>query len=56
MAKEKLVYVRARWEIAHIVTNRVTGREQWERRDGSYICDVDSTEWVQDMPKKPAPR
>ena len=51
--REKLVYARSRWEIAHIVVNNVTGIEQWERRDGSYICDVDSTERVQDMPKAP---
>jgi hypothetical protein len=53
MRNEKLVYMHKRWEIAHIVTNRETGKEQWERRDGSYICDVDTTERVQDMPKAP---
>jgi hypothetical protein len=56
MAKEKLVYVHSRWEIARIAINRVTGKEQWERRDGSYICDVDTTEVVEHMPKKPKPR
>lgn len=53
MKKEKLVYAHNRWEIAHVATNQVTGKDQWERRDGSYICDVDSTERVQDMPKRP---
>jgi hypothetical protein len=51
--KEKLVFVRNRWEIASVAVNRVTGKEQWERRDGSYICDVDTIERVQDMPKAP---
>lgn len=51
--KEKLVYANNRWEIARIAVNLVSGKEQWERRDSSYICDVDSTEHVQDMPKKP---
>ena len=54
MAREKLVYARDRWEIARHATNSVTGKEQWERRDGSYICDVDTTEYVQDMPRKPS--
>lgn len=53
MKKENLVYVHGRWEIAHVAVNSATGKEQWERRDGSYICDVDSTERVQDMPKTP---
>lgn len=51
--KEHLIFARNRWEIARIAINRETGKEQWERRDGSYICDVDSTERVQDMPAKP---
>lgn len=54
MTKEKLVYIHSRWEIAHMAINRATGKEQWERRDGSYICDVDTIERVQDMPRKPA--
>ena len=51
--RENLVYANGRWEIARVAVNRVTGKEQWERRDSSYICDVDSTEHVQDLPKKP---
>lgn len=52
MKKEKLIRVGKRWEIARIAVNTVTGKEQWERRDGSYICDVDSIERdVQPLPK-----
>lgn len=51
--KEQLVFAHNRWEIARIEVNRVTGKEQWIRRDGSYICDVDSTERTAPLPAKP---
>jgi hypothetical protein len=51
---EYLIYIRSQWEIAHAIKNEVTGREQWERRDGSYICDTGAEMAVQPLPIKPS--
>jgi len=51
-SKEKLIYSdRRRWEIALKAINKVSGVEQWERRDGSYICDVGQELQVSVFPK-----
>ncbi len=52
--KEHLVFVRGRWEIATLEINAVTKRGQWERRDGSYICDVGDEVATATMPHKPS--
>lgn len=51
--KEKLIYARGRWEIASVERNQVTGKDQWIRRDSSYICDVGAEKAAQDLPPKP---
>lgn len=53
MTKEKMVFARGRWEIARDATNTVTGKAQWERRDGSYICDVGAEAAVTELPVTP---
>ena len=55
MAKkiEFMVFARNRWEFATCVKNSVTGKLQWERRDGSYICDHGDELGVMPVPPKP---
>ena len=51
--REKLVFVRGRWEIAHSVRNTESGALQWERRDNSYICNVGCEIAIAEMPERP---
>lgn len=53
-AVETLVFCHGRWEIARQVFNNTTGRLQWERRDGSYICGSGEERAQQPMPPCPA--
>lgn len=53
--KELMIYVRGRWEIAHVQKNSfgVTG---WYRRDQSWICDETGKNEIEaTMPLPPAP-
>lgn len=50
---EVLVYVHGNWHIAHKAINTVTGKEYWESRDGSYICDVGKEKEIHKLPKNP---
>lgn len=54
MTKEKMVFARNRWEFARVVANSVTGKAQWERRDGSYICDVGDEIAQASVPPRPS--
>ena len=42
-----------RWEFAHKVFNDIKKRDQWERRDGSFICAVGEEVEVRPVPPVP---
>lgn len=52
-AKEQMIFIRNRWEIAHIEKNSHNNLEQWVRRDTSFICFVGKEEAILNMPAKP---
>lgn len=53
--KELMIYVRGKWEIAHIQINRL-GVSAWYRRDQSWICNEagpNEIKGVMPLPPKP---
>ena len=55
MKKERLIFVRGRWEIAHVQNIGADDkrRDAWHRRDQSWICDVGAEDATMPMPPKP---
>jgi len=54
--KELMIYVRGKWEIAHI-QRFPSGKTAWHRRDQSWICDETGEniiEGVAPLPPKPS--
>lgn len=51
--KEKLIFARGKWEIARVEINATNRREQWVRRDTSWICYVGDEVATMPMPENP---
>lgn len=53
MAREQMIFARGKWEFATIEANSTNGREQWIRRDQSWICYVGEEIARMPVPAKP---
>jgi len=53
MTKEVMIFARGKWEFARQEWNDSTKKQQWIRRDTSWICYVGDEKAIQPIPQKP---
>lgn len=54
MKKEVMIFARGQWEFARKEFNSITHKEQWIRRNSSWICNVGDEAAIMPVPPKPA--